>query len=162
MWQHQSTRAPAAPRLRARATTPGCAACTLLARKWTPQIIAEGNQRDPPGTIPTGKRGLIRQTPARNLLTRLDRDREDVLRFAHDFRVPFDNNQAERDIRMIKLQQKISGCWRTITEARSARNCSAPLVGDRLEAAEVAPGAVPACLAGRAKWSGSEVRARIG
>jgi transposase len=81
------------------------------------QIIAEGNQRDPPGTIPTGKRGVIRQTPARNLLTRLDRDRDDVLRFAHDFRVPFDNNLAERDIRMVKLQQKISGSWRTITGA---------------------------------------------
>lgn len=81
------------------------------------QIIALGNQHNPAGTIPTGKRGVIRQTPARNLLTRLDRDREHVLRFAHDFRVPFDNNQAERDIRMIKIQQKISGCWRTITGA---------------------------------------------
>lgn len=81
------------------------------------QIIAEGNQRDPPRTIPTGKRGVIRQTPARNLLTRLDRDREDVLRFAHDLRVPFDNNLAERDIRMVKLQQKISGCWRTSSGA---------------------------------------------
>jgi transposase len=81
------------------------------------QIIALGNQTNPAGTIPTGKRGVIRQTPARNLLVRLDHDREAVLRFAHDFRVPFDNNQAERDIRMIKLQQKISGCWRTITGA---------------------------------------------
>jgi len=81
------------------------------------QIVTDGNQRDPLSTIATGKRGVIRQTPARNLLTRLDRDREDVLRFAHDFRVPFDNNQAERDIRMVKLQQKISGCWRTITGA---------------------------------------------
>ena len=81
------------------------------------QIIAQGHHDNPPATIPTGKRGVIRQTPARNLLTRLDRDREDILRFAYDFRVPFDNNQAERDIRMIKLQQKISGCWRTITGA---------------------------------------------
>lgn len=83
------------------------------------QIIALGNNHNPAGTIPTGKRGLIRQTLARNLLVRLDRDREAVLRFAHDFRVPFDNNQAERDIRMIKLQQKISGCWRTITGAEA-------------------------------------------
>ena len=81
------------------------------------QIIALGNKHNPAGTIPTGKRGVIKQTPARNLLVRLDRDREAVLRFAHDFRVPFDNNRAERDIRMIKLQQKISGCWRTITGA---------------------------------------------
>lgn len=82
------------------------------------QIITLGNQHNPARTIPTGKRGVIKQTPARNLLARLDRDREAVLRFAHDFRVPFDNNQAERDIRMIKLQQKISGCWHTITGAQ--------------------------------------------
>jgi len=43
----------------------------------------------------------------------LARDQTDVLRFAHDFRVPFGNNQAEQDIRMVKLQQKISSCWRT-------------------------------------------------
>jgi transposase len=81
------------------------------------QIIALGNHTDPPGTIPTGKRGVIKQTPARNLLTRLDRDREQILRFAHDFQVPFDNNLVERDIRMIKIQQKISGSWRTTTGA---------------------------------------------
>jgi transposase len=81
------------------------------------QIIALGHHQNPPGTIPTGKRGVIKQTPARNLLVRLDRDREQVLRFAHNLEVPFDNNLAERDIRMIKIQQKISGCWRTTTGA---------------------------------------------
>lgn len=81
------------------------------------QIIALGQRQNPPPTTRTGKRGPIKKTAAANLLLRLDRDREHALRFAHDFQVPFDNNQAERDIRMVKLQQKISGCWRTITGA---------------------------------------------
>lgn len=45
--------------------------------------------------------------------------REDVLRFASDFRAPFDNNQAERDLRMVKFQQKISGGWRSENGAES-------------------------------------------
>jgi transposase len=76
-------------------------------------IIATGHRENPPITRRTGRRGPIGQTPARNLLRRLDAHRHDVLRFAHDFHVPFDNNLVERDIRMVKLQQKISGCWRT-------------------------------------------------
>jgi len=54
-----------------------------------------------------------KRTKAENLLIRLDQRELEVLRFAHDFRVPFDNNLSERDLRMVKLQQKISGCWRT-------------------------------------------------
>ena len=54
-----------------------------------------------------------RRDPARPLIHRLETKREQVLRFMRDFRVSFDNNGSERDIRMVKLQQKISGCFRT-------------------------------------------------
>jgi transposase len=60
-----------------------------------------------------------RRAPAARLLARLDTHRDQVLRFLDDLRVPFDNNQAERDLRMVKLQQKISGCWRTLAGAEA-------------------------------------------
>jgi transposase len=59
------------------------------------------------------------RSTATNLLARLDGFWRDVLRFAYDLRVPFDNNLAERDIRMVKLRQKISGCLRTFTGAET-------------------------------------------
>jgi transposase len=77
------------------------------------QIITLGHRQNPPPTVRTGKRGPIGRSASANLLRRLDEQREQVLRFAHDFQVPFDNNLVERDIRMIKIQQKISGSWRT-------------------------------------------------
>jgi hypothetical protein len=54
-----------------------------------------------------------RRDPASPLIYRLDTKRDQVLRFMTDLRVPFDNNATERDIRMVKLQQKIGGCFRT-------------------------------------------------
>ena len=75
-------------------------------------LVADGQRLNPPPAR-TGKRGRPRLGPAAALLARLQLHRDDVLRFAVDFRVPFDNNQAERDVRMVKLQQKISGGWRS-------------------------------------------------
>ena len=50
---------------------------------------------------------------ARNLYRRFFKSKPEVLRFMTDFAVPFDNNGSERDLRMLKLQQKIAGCFRT-------------------------------------------------
>jgi transposase len=73
----------------------------------------------PPKEPPRDKRGRPKHTPARNLLLRLDTHRKQVLAFLYDFAVPFDNNLAERDLRMIKLRQKISGGFRTLTGAEA-------------------------------------------
>ncbi len=75
-------------------------------------IIAAGHRANPP-PIPTGKRGRPKRSKALNLLLRLDTQRDDVLRFATDFSVPFDNNLCERDVRMVKIAQKISGGFRS-------------------------------------------------
>jgi transposase len=79
------------------------------------EVIAMGHEGHPGLAENAHKR--MKRSDAENLLLRLDAKEEEVLRFAHDFRVRFDNNLSESDIRMVKLQIKISGCWRTMEGA---------------------------------------------
>ena len=78
-------------------------------------ILKEAEKESPPPDEATrkGKRGRLKRTKARNLLERLRDYEEDVLRFMDNEIVPFTNNLGENDIRMTKVQQKISGCFRS-------------------------------------------------
>lgn len=80
-------------------------------------LLDQGDVANPPATERTQARGKLKQSPARNLLNRLRKHQGAVLAFMFDFNVPFDNNQAERDLRMVKLKQKIAGCFRTTAGA---------------------------------------------
>jgi len=79
---------------------------------------AETECPPPDETNRKGKRGRVKRTKARNLLERLIEYESDVLRFMDNKIVPFTNNLGENDIRMTKVQQKISGCFRSLDGAK--------------------------------------------
>ena len=84
---------------------------------WTVRyadLVAEGLRLNPPAPT-AGKVGRPKRSPAGNLALRLATHQAETLAFMTDLRVPFDNNPAERDLRMMKLRQKISGCFRSMT-----------------------------------------------
>lgn len=91
---------------------------SFYARKYE-EILKNGSQEIPHlDNVMLKKRGRKKQHPSMNLWKRLSEYNKETLAFMYDFAVPFTNNQGERDIRMAKLKQKISGCFRSTQGAK--------------------------------------------
>lgn len=82
-------------------------------------LVQIGQAQNMPVPKTAGKRGRAKQSSTYNLLQRLFEREREVLRFMHDLTVPFTNNLAERAVRMPKVKQRISGCFRTLIGAEN-------------------------------------------
>ena len=81
-------------------------------RRYT-QIIETACEENPIPEKEAGKRGRPKKGKVRALIERLREYKAGICLFIKNFAVPFDNNQAERDVRMVKVKTKVSGCFRT-------------------------------------------------
>lgn len=97
----------------------GCKAAQAVRKNYR-ALLKKAERECPAPKSPPGKRkrGRVKRTKARNLLERLIDYEDDVLRFMENPKVPFTNNLGEKDIRMTKVQQKISGCFRSMEGAK--------------------------------------------
>jgi len=87
-------------------------------RRLYEKLVQKGLKANPYQPPAEKKRGRKKKTKPRNLVERFRDYADDILRFFYDFNVPFDNNFSERDIRMMKVKQKISGCFRSFNGAK--------------------------------------------
>lgn len=91
-------------------------------RDWQQHVLvllAEGDRAHPRATAPPGHVGRVTQTPSRHLVDRVRTHQQALWAFLEDLRVPFDNHLAQRDLRLVNVQQTISGCFRSVAAAPS-------------------------------------------
>ena len=109
----------------------------LLAKfdRWFERIVAAGKKYcdDLPDFEPAraGKRGPKKRRVAENFLRRVKKRKKETLLFLHDLSVPFTNNEAERNVRMIKVKENISGCFRTLAGAEVHMTLSSVAITSR-------------------------------
>lgn len=83
------------------------------------EILAEGYEENPEPLRRPGTRGRLKRGKSLNLLMRFDERWEEIMAFLLEESVPFDSNEAERDLRMMKVKQKISGCFRSFAHGQA-------------------------------------------